>query len=405
MKFRFFRYVDIPNPKPGGRSMRSLVSYMIPMPEFLCTYEQQCNLGKKLAWDSAIQLYAIKLLRKPSSLPNNCASVDFDFATLINFLSGMNQSQGEFLGSGKFSIETYILHMKLPSDRKLKLAERIRKLILQGFSADKGKDVFTHMEHFEKVLGILTKEAPSTKIVYKNSDGPGTYKGAPRFIADKALSVKSKIGFMASFCPPGMGKGEHDREGGLTASNYSKQCAHALGTDARNLDKVVLWNEKNRASMKSKNSSTEARIFFHSSFEDVDARRKLAPAIESLFCHEKGFITRKNYCYYVSPDPAERGVWYRRYTCASCELCQTGDWDSIIQCKNKICGPWRFILFESRECGTLGKKRKATEGYVNPIQKFKCNCGGQFSRGSHYGHFKTKRHLRYVKEEAQKEKE
>ena len=288
----------------------------------------------------------------------------------------------------------------------MKLQARIRKLIFQGFSIDKGKDRFTHSEHFEKILDFVQKEAPETNLFYAMSDGaPGSYKSSGALLEKKIKAVEHKINIMSCFCPTGCGKGEHDREGGHTASLYKRECAPCLGTEARNLDMVVTWNEENRSFMKSKKSATEKRLFFHSPYETIAERREKAVEVGTLFCKDKGFMTRKNYCYFASSDPDEKGLWYRKYSCVTCDLCRTGDWKNIKNCSNTICGKWRYIPFEEvpiskkQEAANSKKvkKRKLESNYVNPKKLYICACGLTISRTNFYGHEKRKKHMKYLK--------
>ena len=368
--------------------MRTLYTSEECLKDFLLEFQKQADQACNLSWDESLQLSSIIKLRKVESLPDDCASVDFDFATLIEYMSGISQSQGEFLGSGKFSLETYITHMKMSADRKLCLAARIKKYIIQSFSEDKGKDAYCHVVNMKNVLDIIQDEMIDIEIVYEMSDGPrSTYKSSKRFEESKQMAVDRGFGIMCNFCPTGCGKGEHDREGGLTAKDYKTKCTRAIGVNCRDLGCVRTWNEEERSFIDSE--STDKRIFLHSPYDEVSECREGAPHVETLFCAEKGFITRNHYCFYLSSDAEENGVWYRKYTCTSCKFCKSGEWDLIRQCENELCGPWRYVEFEYK---VVGQKRKNDDmKFKVGVKKFNCACGGTISRSNYYSHVKNKK--------------
>ena len=238
---------------------------------------------------------------------------------------------------------------------------------------------------------------PGIKLLYQASDGASTYKCAQRLEKDKETAVKLKKNFMISVTPPGCGKGEHDREGGLTASDYKRNCAKTIGTDCRDLSKVRDYNEENRTIIGKHDPNVKKRVFRNTTYSEVETCRKRKSNILTLFCDEKGFITRSHFCFFITADPSEHGVWYRKYTCTSCDLCRSGEWKFIKQCENTLCGKWRFIQFEYEDEHT-NPKRKFDGTLLPPKKRSKnnCKCGGTINRNNFSQHVKTKKPRRWL---------
>jgi hypothetical protein len=400
-QIKFSKYIDVPSVKPGGRPNATLASYYLPMNEFLICFEKQCDKGKELLWQERIQLKAICKTRRAQYLPNNTSSTDYDFSTLVPFQSGIYQSQREWMNSGKFSIETYIMNVKIASVRALKLDATVKKLILQCFSEEKGKDCFTHLVNLENFLDLLYEMAPWIKLTYLNSDGPtGQYKNSKHFIELKSIACARSMSFLLSFCPPGLGKGEHDREGGQTQSIYTTKCCRDLGTEARHLgSSVVPWFTENHSKIKSENSKTEGRRFFHTSPDEVAERRSLCLAVDSLFSLQYGGVTRNNFCFYISHNAEEKGVWIRKFTCLDCDNCLTGEWEYIKQCTNNKCGDWFFVGFDFvniQDDPWLTEEEKLASDKKKLLRTLPCPCGRNITRNNFYDHNTQKGHLKYI---------
>jgi len=397
---KFNKYTTVPNVKPGGRDNATLASYYLSLEEFLLQYEPQLEAAKELLWAEKIQLRAICKSRRAQYLPDDSSSVDYDFSTLVPYVSGMYQSQAEFLNSGKFSIETFIMNIKLSPIRTLKLDGRIKKYILQFFSEDKGKDCFAHLVSFENYLDIVQEEAPATRIIYCNSDGSGgQYKNSKHFMELKEIACSRNICFLCNFCPPGLGKGEHDREGGQAQNIYCTECCREIGTDARDLGRTAEWFNEKHSEIKSPESNTEKRIFFHTPASEVQERRSMCLEVGSLFSLEHGPVTRKNFCYYISDDPEEKGLWTRKFSCLDCENCLTGIWELMKQCSNERCGEWIFIPFDFlniEEHPWLTEEEKLDK--KNLLRTLPCDCGGIITLNNFYTHSTTKRHLKYMEQ-------
>ena len=108
----------------------------------------------------------------------------------------------------------------------------------------------------------------------------------------------------------------------------------------------------------------------------------------------------KYFCYYISNDSEERGIWFRKFACMSCNNCLSGIWDLMKQCTNLKCGTSRFVPFDFLDINDnpwLSEEQKLNE--ENLIRKIICPCGGIQSRTNYYSHIKTKRHQKYIKEQ------